>query len=160
MGRVRLEHGCYGRRWQHLPELHRYDDQSMHEHSVRLIMEAHVRLREVIAFLASDLDVQIMACKRFGGLDIFAYNGQRAMEMLREFGAQPLFHTSLWAELWTFTDEVVASYESGEGPTSDARELAIARWGSIREKAGHLLSSIPEPFEEDDVAALVRSERT
>lgn len=124
-------------------------------------MGAHARLREVVAFLASDLDAQVSGCRRFGGLDTFVYEGQlRAMEMLREFGAQPLFESSLWAELWTFTAEVVASYESAVGPTSDARELATARWGGIRERAGQLLSSIPDPFEEDDVAAFVRSQRT
>jgi len=128
--------------------------------AIRFIMIAQAELNRVIALLASDLDTQVKECHRFGGLDAQVYEGQlRAMEMLRDFGAEKMFDAELWSALWAFTGAVVDAIDTCSG-TTDAQVLGLARWAGIRETARLFMQSMPAPFEEERIADFLQADRS
>ena len=128
--------------------------------AIRFIMIAQPELNRVIALLASDLDTQVKEWHRLGGLDAQVYDGQlRAMELIRDFGAEKMFDAELWSALWAFTGEVVDAIDTCIG-TTDAQALGLARWAGIRGTAHLFMQSMPAPFEEERIADLLQANRS
>ncbi|MCX5690769.1 MAG: hypothetical protein NTV94_13470 [Planctomycetota bacterium] len=115
-------------------------------------------LRESMAFWASDCDAQVAESLRLGGLDTWVEEGQvRVMERLRDFQASAVFDASVWADLWKFTNEVIAAYSRCNGYRTDADALSKPQWEGIRERALLLLTKLPGPIDEHQLQAVIQA---